>query len=316
MSTLAVIVGSTGVGKTDLSIRLAQQWHCPIVNCDSRQIYRDLPIGTAAPTEEEMACVKHYMVGTHGLEENYNAGLYARDAVALLTELATKHKENSPFAILTGGSMLYIDAVCKGLDDIPKTDFSIREKIQEAYQNNGLEWLQSEVAKADPEYYAEVDKQNPQRLIHCLEVCQSSGRPFSSFRTRTGEKRPWEHLIIGLTRNREELYERINLRVEKMMADGLEEEARKAYRQVGEPEELPNSLNTVGYREMIHYIRGEWTIEEAVRMIQQNSRHYAKRQMTWFRGQKDIHWVEMNQPMEMLVEEIDRYSKEKYQINE
>lgn len=307
MGKLAVIIGPTGVGKTELSLRLAERWKCPIVNCDSRQIYKELPIGTAAPTEEECKRVKHYFVGTHSLHESYNAGQYAREAVALLASLSSQATENRPFAILSGGSMLYLDAVCYGLDDIPSTDSYIREQLQHQYQQYGIQWLQEQVKKADPDYYTEADCRNPQRLLHCLEVTLSAGKPYSSFRTRKRENRPWETIYIGLMREREELYKRINQRVNRMMAQGLETEARKAYEQLRNPSVLPNALNTVGYREMVHFIRGDWSREEVVRMIQQNSRHYAKRQMTWFRKRNDIHWIQMNQPIETIVEQIETF---------
>lgn len=306
MGTLVVIVGPTGVGKTELSLQLAEKWHCPIVNADSRQIYHDLSIGTAAPTEEEQRRVKHYFVGTHSLNESYNAGAYARDAVELLEQLQKTHLSDTPFALLTGGSMLYADAVLHGLDDIPATDSLTRERVQELYKEKGLEALQAEVQRLDPDYWTEVDRMNPQRLMHCVEVCWQTGKPYSSFRKRQEQPRPWKTCVIGLTRERQELFDRINRRVTTMMEQGLEDEARKAYEQLGCPTDLPNSLNTVGYREMIQFFRGEKSREEAVQLIQQNSRHYAKRQMTWFRAQTEIHWITLPQNTETIITHIEQ----------
>lgn len=304
---LLVIVGSTGVGKTELSLRLAERWGCGIVNCDSRQIYKDLPIGTAAPTAAEQARVKHYFVGTKGLWENYNAGEYERDAVQVLEQLAKAHHATTPFAILSGGSMLYMDAVCEGLDEIPRTDEKVRQAVREEYEEKGLAWLQQEVERVDEAYWQIVDRQNPQRLLHCLEVSRSSGKAYSSFRRKEGAARPWETYKVGLMRDRETLYARINERVERMVEEGLEEEARRAWEMVGQAKPLPNSLNTVGYKEMIAYIKGDCSREEAIGLIQQNSRHYAKRQMTWYRSKQDIQWLDMNQEIETIVEQIERY---------
>ncbi len=288
MPKLVVILGPTGVGKTEKSLELAERWGCPIVSADSRQIYRDLPIGTAAPSAEEQARVKHYFIGTKALHETYNAGQYARDCQALLSELFQSHER----VIMVGGSMMYIDAVCKGLDDIPEVPTEIREHVRNEYQKKGLEWLQSEVERLDPVYWQEVDKQNPQRLMHCIEVTLAAHQPYSSFRKGglTAEERGFDVEYIMIERPREELYERINLRVHKMMEQGLLQEAQRAFDQLGllgdEPldeNSIPNSVNTVGYKELLKYFRGEWSLERAIEMIQQNSRHYAKRQMTWWR---------------------------------
>ena len=288
MPKLVVILGPTGVGKTEKSLELATQWRCPIVSADSRQIYRDLPIGTAAPSPEEQAQVKHYFIGTKGLQETYNAGQYARDCRALLAELFQTHER----VIMVGGSMMYIDAVCKGLDDIPDIPAEIREQVRNLYLTNGLEWLQSEVKRLDPTYWLQVDKQNPQRLMHCIEVTLASGQPYSNYRKggSSAQERGFEVEYIMVERPREELYERINLRVHKMMEAGLLEEAKNAFNQLGlldneasSKDSLPNSINTVGYKELLKYFRGEWTLERAIEMIQQNSRHYAKRQITWWR---------------------------------
>ena len=288
MPKLVVILGPTGVGKTEKSLELAEQWGCPIVSADSRQIYRDLPIGTAAPSAEEQARVKHYFIGTKDLHETYNAGQYARDCKTLLAELFQKHER----VLMVGGSMMYIDAVCKGLDDIPDIPAELREQVRNQYQEKGLEWLQTEVQRLDPMYWQEVDKQNPQRLMHCIEVTLASGQPYSNFRKggRSAQERGFDVEYIMIERPREELYERINLRVHKMIEQGLLNEAQRAFDKLGllnnnplDESTIPNSVNTVGYKELLKYFRGEWSLERAIEMIQQNSRHYAKRQMTWWR---------------------------------
>ena len=291
MPTLVVILGPTGVGKTELSLRLAEEYGCPIVSADSRQIYRDLPIGTAAPTAEELARVKHYFIGCKALTETYNAGQYARDCKRLLNDLFLQHER----VIMVGGSMMYIDAVCKGLDDIPDVPETIRREVQCQYAEHGLTWLQQEVQQIDPVYWAEVDQQNPQRLMHCVEVTRISGKPYSSFRknsTLTAAERGFEVEYRMLERPREELYQRINLRVHQMVQAGLLDEAKRAFqllqipltpRDLNTKELLPNSINTVGYKELLPYFRGEYSLDRAIELIQQNSRHYAKRQMTWWR---------------------------------
>jgi tRNA dimethylallyltransferase len=267
-------------------LQLAEEYGCPIVNADSRQIYRDLPIGTAAPTAEEQARVKHYFVGCKELTETYNAGQYARDCKALLETLFNQYDT----VVMAGGSMMYIDAVCKGLDDIPDVPDEVRSTLREEYAEKGLQWLQTEVQRLDPAYWSEVDQQNPQRLMHCLEICRVSGRPFSAFRKNrelTPEERGFDVEYRLVERPREELYQRINLRVHKMIEAGLLEEARNAFQKTGVMDggELPNSLNTVGYKELLPYFKGEYPLERAIELIQQNSRHYAKRQMTWWRKQ-------------------------------
>jgi len=297
MPTLVVILGPTGVGKTDESLRLARLYGCPIVSADSRQIYRDLPIGTAAPTQEEQQEVRHYFVGCKALTETYNAGQYARDCLELLEELFKTHDH----VVMVGGSMMYVDAVCRGLDDIPEVPVAVREAVRADYQRNGFSWLQAEVERLDPDYWAEVDRQNPQRLMHCVEVCRVSGQPYSVFR-RNGKPNRQNNIARGfdieemmIERPREELYDRINRRVDKMMEAGLQDEARRAFEVLnisldplpeGATEVLPNSVNTVGYKELLRYFRGEWTLDRAVEMIKQNSRHYAKRQMTWWRNKQ------------------------------
>ncbi len=294
--TLLLILGPTGVGKTELSLRVAEHFGCPILNCDSRQIYRSIPIGTAAPTEEEQARVKHYFVATRDLDQDYNAGQYERDAIALMEELF----RTCDTLVMTGGSMLYADAVCNGLDDLPAVPETIRRQVHQAYETQGLAWLQSEVQRLDPDYWNEVDQQNPARLTHCVELCLTTGKPYSSLRTATSKIRPFRILKIGLERPREELYDRINRRVEQMIADGLVEEARKVYHL-----RHLNSLQTVGFRELFACFDGEYDLARAIELIQQNTRHYAKRQMTWFRRDKTIHWLNADNDYEENIHLID-----------
>ena len=284
MRTLVVLTGPTGVGKTELSLSLAERLGSPIVNADSRQIYRELPIGTAAPTAEEQARVPHLFVGTKSLTENYNAGEYEREALAALDELFRTRDH----VLMVGGAMLYIDAVCNGLDDIPAVPKDLREQLQQQLETNGLEWLQEQVRQADPKYFAEADTQNPQRLLHALEVSMASGKPYSEFRSGAKKERPFRVVKIALNRPREILYNRINARVTQMLEQGLLDEVRAV-----EPLRHLNALNTVGYKEMFRYLDGEWTLEQAADMVRQNSRHYAKRQLTWFRADPDIHWLEL-----------------------
>ena len=287
--TLLLILGPTGVGKTELSLRVAEHYGCPILNCDSRQIYRSIPIGTAAPTAEEQARVKHYFVATRDLEEDYNAGQYERDALVLLEDLFKTHE----VVVMSGGSMLYADAVCKGLDDLPNVPAEIRQEVKAAYEKGGLEWLQAEVQRLDPDYWQEVDQANPARLAHCVELSMVTGRPYSSLRTHTTKQRPFRIVKIGLERPREELYDRINRRVVQMMEDGLLSEAKAVY-----PLRHLPSLQTVGYKELFGYFDGEYDLNRAVELIQQNTRHYAKRQMTWFRRDQAIHWLNANDDYE------------------
>ena len=302
MHTLLIILGPTGVGKTELSLRVAEHYGCPIINCDSRQIYRHIPIGTAAPTEEEQARVKHYFVATRELEEDYNAGQFERDSLALLEKLFETHE----VVVMTGGSMLYADAVCKGLDDLPSVPVDIRQTVQKQYEQGGLAWLQSEVQRLDPAYWDEVDRHNPARLAHCIELCLTTGKPYSSMRTKQSavshqpSERPFKILKIGLNRPRAELYARIDERVKKMIEDGLVNEAKAVY-----PKRRLNSLQTVGYKELFAYFDGEYDLERAIELIQQNTRHYAKRQLTWFRRDNEIHWLDANETYEKNCTIID-----------
>jgi len=279
--TLLVLLGPTGVGKTEISLRLAECFSSPIISSDSRQFYRELKIGTAAPTPSELARATHYLIGSHSIFDNYNAGEYEADVMQLLDKLF----EQNDIVMLVGGSMMYIDAVCNGIDDIPSIDEATRKYWINIYNEKGLEYIQNELKKLDPTHYNEVDIQNYKRVLHALEICKMTGKPYSEFRTGTKKIRPYNILKIGLNRPRPELYERINKRVEIMLQDGLIDEVRPLY----EHRHL-NSLNTVGYKELFEYFAGNWTLEFAVNMIQQNSRRYAKRQLTWFNRDKEIHW--------------------------
>ena len=235
--TLLLLLGPTGVGKTELSLRVAEHYRSPILNCDSRQIFRSIPIGTAAPTAEELARVKHYFIATRDLQDDYNAGQYERDALELLDQLFLTHD----VVVMTGGSMLYADAVCNGLDDLPAVPDTIRAKVSEQYKTHGLPWLRQEVQRLDPAYWEIVDQSNPARLAHCVELSLATGKPYSSLRTNTRKDRPFRILKIALSRPREQLYERINTRVSQMMDAGLLEEAKAVY-----PLRHLNSLQTVG----------------------------------------------------------------------
>ena len=279
--TLVVLLGPTGVGKTALGIQLASQLGCSILSADSRQIYHELPIGTAAPTPEERAAVPHYFVGTHSVTEGYSAASYEADVLRLLEGLFVDH----PIQLLSGGSMMYIDAVCRGIDEIPDVDPAIRTEVWHRYETQGLAPILTELEQLDPRYYATVDHQNYKRVLHGYEVCLSTGRPFSSFHTGQAKHRPFDIIKIGLTREREELYARIDERVLQMMSLGLEAEARAVY-----PHRHLNALNTVGYKELFAYFDGMISLEEAIRLIQRNSRHYARKQLTWWKRDPEVHW--------------------------
>lgn len=287
---LLVLIGPTGVGKTELSLRLAEHFKSCIVSADSRQLYADLKIGTAAPTPEQLQRVRHYFVGTLQLTDYYSAAQYETEVLNLLDTLYAEHD----VVILTGGSMMYVDAVCKGIDDIPTVDAETRRAMLDKYESEGLERLCAELKLLDPEYYKIVDLKNPKRVIHALEICYMTGKTYTSFRTQQKKERPFRIIKIGLTRDREELYDRINRRVEQMIADGLMEEARRVY-----PHRALNSLNTVGYKEIFKYLDGEWTLPFAIEKIQQNSRIYSRKQMTWFKRDEDIRWFHPEQETEI-----------------
>lgn len=282
--TLKVVIGPTGIGKTDYAIQLAQKYDCPILNADSRQLYRDIPIGTAAPTAEEQARVKHYFVGTLDLEDYYSAAQYEHDALLLMEELFKTHDT----LVMSGGSMMYVDAVCKGIDDIPTVDEDTRALLKQRYETEGLEPLVAELRLLDPAYYDACDKRNPKRVVHALEICYMTGRTFTSFRVRREVQRPFRIEKIGLQRPREILFERINRRVDNMVEQGLLDEARRVF-----PFRCCNSLNTVGYKELFHYFDGDWELDFALEKIRRNSRVYAKKQMTWFKKDADVTWIDL-----------------------
>ena len=281
MNTLLVLLGPTGVGKTALSIEIAQWLNAPVISADSRQLYKDLVIGTAAPDSIQMAQVPHYMVGTLALADYYSASQYEDEVMTLLGELFKKHQT----VVLTGGSMMYIDAICKGIDEIPTVTPEIRKIVWEQYEKEGLFPLLEELQTKDPVHYDEVDRSNYKRVIHAVEICRMTGKPYSSFRTRQIKKRPFQIIKIGLTRPREELCSLINRRVDIMIKDGLLKEVHKVY-----PFRHYNALNTVGYKEMFLYLDGLWSLDLAVEKIKRNTRVYARKQMTWFKRDKEIHW--------------------------
>lgn len=289
--TLLVILGPTGVGKTELSLQIAEHFGSPIISADSRQIYRDIPICTAAATPAQQARVRHYFVGTHALDEKFSAAQFEIETMALLERLFTELDT----VVMTGGSMMYIDAVVKGIDDMPDVDPYIRASVREQYEISGLEPLLAQLRLLDPDYYASVDKRNTQRVIHGVEMCLSTGRPFSSFHTGARKERPFRIVQIGLQRERQELYGRIDKRVQQMLDDGLEAEARRVF-----PMRHLNSLNTVGMKEMFMYFEGQYTLEQAQERICHNTHIYSKKQMTWFKRDKEIHWFDPSQTNEIL----------------
>ena len=291
MASLIVLLGPTGVGKTELSLEVAARLGSPIISSDSRQLYRDLPIGTAAPTADQLARVKHYFVGTLELTDYYSASRFEEEVIALLSSLHKTHRA----VVMSGGSMMYIDAVCKGIDDIPTVTPEIRKAIYAEYEATGLVPLLEELKARDPIHYEEVDRKNHKRVIHALEICRMTGLPYSSFRTHTQKERPFQIVKIGLRREREELYDRINRRVDLMMEEGLLEEAKRVY-----PFRHLNSLNTLGYNELFNYLDGTWTLEMAIEKIKRNSRVYARKQMTWFKRDSEIHWFHPDEKEKVL----------------
>lgn len=288
---LIVLVGPTGVGKTELSLRMAERFGTSIISSDSRQLYADLKIGTAAPTPEQLARVPHHFVGTLHLTDYYSAARYETDVLELLDKLFLEKDT----VVMAGGSMMYVDAVCKGIDDIPAVDAETRRLLSERYENEGLERLAAELRLLDPEYCHKADLKNPKRIIHALEICYMTGRTYTSFRTQKKKERPFRIIKTGLTRSREELYERINRRVDRMMEEGLPEEAKAVY-----PYRHLNALNTVGYKEMFNYLDGKWELPFAIDKIKQNSRIYSRKQMTWFRRDEDIQWFHPRQEEDIL----------------
>lgn len=289
--TLIVLIGPTGVGKTELSLRLAEHFDTNIVSCDSRQLYSELKIGTAAPTPEQLQRVPHHFIGTLKLTDYYSAAQYEQEALITIENLF----KQQPVVILTGGSMMYVDAICKGIDDIPTVDTETRELMLQRYKEEGLDNLCAELKLIDPEYYKIVDLKNHKRVIHALEICYMTGKTYTSFRTQQKKERPFRIIKIGLTRDRAELYERINHRVDLMMEEGLLDEARSVY-----PYRSLNSLNTVGYKEIFQYLNGEWELPFAIEKIKQNSRIYSRKQITWFKRDEEIRWFHPEQEDEIV----------------
>lgn len=306
MQKLTILLGPTAVGKTEMALTMAGEMHCPILSCDSRQIYRDLPICTAAPTMDERQCVTHYFVGTHGLEERYSAAQYERDVLDLLAA----HPEQN--FLMTGGSMMYIDAVVKGIDDMPDADPLIRQRLRQQLEAEGIGALLEQLRVLDPLYYERVDRCNTQRVLHGLEMCLTTGRPFSSFHTGQPKERPFDIEIIGLRRERAELYRRIDRRVDRMFEQGLIDETRCIYQQYRDtveeqlaqvvrnpgptqaqpiPNLLPAALNTVGLKEMLLHFAGIYSLDQARERICHNTHVYSKKQMTWFNRNPAIRWV-------------------------
>lgn len=291
MKTLVVVLGPTAVGKTELCLQIAEHLKTPIINADSRQIFAELPIGTAAPTLEQQQRVKHFFVGSHHIQDYYSAAMYEEDVINMLPKLFQVHSQ----ALLTGGSMMYIDAVCKGIDDIPTVDDQTRNLLKTKLEAEGLPSLVEELKQRDPEHWEIVDRNNPRRVVHALEICYMTGKTYTSFRKNTTKKRPFNILKIGLNRAREEMYTNINQRVLNMMENGMEEEARKVY-----PFKGLNSLNTVGYKELFDYFDGKISKEEAILKIQSNTRRYMRKQLTWFKRDETIKWFNPDNSKEII----------------
>ncbi len=296
MKSLLVIVGPTAVGKSALCLELAKRFSCPIINADSRQIYKEIPLGTAAPTKEELSTVKHYFVSHLSIEDYYNAFMYEEDVMNLLNNLFISLDR----VILSGGSMMYIDAVCNGIDDMPSVDEKVRASLENKFQNEGLQSILLDLQRLDPEHFLIVDKNNPRRVLHALEVCLTTGKTYTSFRKNSRKKRSFKIVKIGLDLKREELYRRIDERVDKMIEEGLLGEAKKVY-----PQRNLNALNTVGYKELFSFLDGEISIDEAIEKIKFNTHKYCRKQLTWFKRDKDICWFKPND-IENIIEHIEK----------
>lgn len=295
MNTLLVLLGPTGVGKTEWSLRIAEKLGCPILSADSRQIYKGMVVGTAAPAPEQLNRVTHYFVGTLLPDEYYSASQFEEDAVRLIHKLHRTY----PVVVMTGGSMMYIDAVCKGIDEIPTIDETLRKEIQDLYKSEGLDPIRKQLKILDPVFYHQVDLKNPKRVIHALEVCLMTGKPYSSLRTNPQKKRSFQIIKIGFTRDRDDLYNRINHRVDQMIEDGLIEEARHFY-----PMRHLNSLNTVGYKELFDYFDGNCSLDFAIGKIKQHTRNYARKQLTWFKKDENIRWINLSDKETDVVKEV------------
>lgn len=288
---LIVVIGPTAIGKTALGIRLAHVFDCEIISCDSRQFFKEMTIGTAVPEADELAMAQHHFIHNKSIFDDYSVGDFEKEALSLLETLY----ERRDFAIMVGGSGLYADAVLKGFDEFPEIDASVREKLTEEYENSGIAFLRRELQERDPDYFGTVDRDNPQRLMRALEVCIGTGKPYSSFRKQKNNARNFTPIVIGLDAPREIIYERINLRVDIMVSEGLVEEARKLY-----PHRERNALQTVGYRELFDYFDGKTTLEAAIEEIKKNTRRFAKRQLTWFRRNEQAVWFGMGQQNEII----------------
>lgn len=287
--TLIVITGPTGVGKTEATLRIAEHFNVPVINADSRQIFSEIPIGTAAPTAEQQLRVQHYFVGNHHLEDYYSASLYEQDVLNII------NSQHTPISLLSGGSMMYIDAVCNGIDDIPTILPEIREKMMKRLETEGLEHMCNLLRELDPEHWKIVDRNNPRRVIHALEICIQTGKTYTSFRSNTIKDRPFNIIKVGLNRDRDELYNRINQRVLDMIEEGMIEEALQVY-----PKRTLNSLNTVGYKELFEYLDGLTTLDEAIFKIQSNTRRYARKQLTWYKKDTAFQWFNPDNIEEIL----------------
>ena len=287
--TLIVITGPTGVGKTEATLRIAEHFNVPVINADSRQIFSEIPIGTAAPTAEQQLRVQHYFVGNHHLEDYYSASLYEQDVLNII------NSQHTPISLLSGGSMLYIDAVCNGIDDIPTILPEIREEMMKRLETEGLEQMCNLLRELDPEHWKIVDRNNPRRVIHALEICIQTGKTYTSFRSNTIKDRPFNIIKVGLNRDRDELYNRINQRVLDMIEEGMIEEALQVY-----PKRTLNSLNTVGYKELFEYLDGLTTLDKAIFKIQSNTRRYARKQLTWYKKDTDFQWFNPDNIEEIL----------------
>jgi len=287
--TLIIITGPTGVGKTEATLRIAEHFNVPVINADSRQIFSEIPIGTAAPTTQQQRRVPHYFVGNHHLEDYYSASLYEQDVLNLI------NSQDTSISLLSGGSMMYIDAVCKGIDDIPTIRPEIREEMMQRLELEGLEEMCNLLRKLDPEHWEIVDRKNPRRVLHALEICIQTGKTYTSFRSNTTKERPFNIIKIGLNRDRNELYDRINQRVLNMIDEGMIKEALSVY-----PKRTLNSLNTVGYKEMFEYLDGLTTLDEAIFKIQSNTRKYARKQLTWYKKDDDLQWFNPDNVEEIL----------------